>query len=97
MKLGKLDLDDALKHWAAPARDDRAWDERADAIVGAATAGSSKGDDGALMTAPILAAEPGEPMGLGGDGKMSDEQKGDGGSQSSGSSKKRQSLKEMRA
>jgi hypothetical protein len=61
---GKLDLDGLLKDWPAPStRDDAAWDERADLIVEAAVArrAEDKGALGALLDAPPLAPEPGEP------------------------------------
>jgi hypothetical protein len=62
----KLDLDALLASWPAPARDEKAWEERADAIVKAALAASDQaGADAAvaktLFEAPPLAAEPGEP------------------------------------
>ncbi len=61
---GKLELDGLLKEWPAPStRDEQAWEERADLIVEAAVARRSEGKAAldALLAAPALDAEPGEP------------------------------------
>lgn len=71
----KLDLDGLLSRWPAPARDEQAWEDRAEAIVKAALAASGQGSvSAALFEAPTLAAEPGEPQALvasAGENKMS--------------------------
>lgn len=59
----KLDLDAMLARWPAPARDDAAWESRAEAIMAAAVAARSAAGEPAmaLLAAPPLAAEAGEP------------------------------------
>lgn len=63
----KLDLDALLASWPAPSRDEKAWEDRADAIVKAALdAPKQEGADvvlaKTLLEAPPLEAEPGEPQ-----------------------------------
>jgi hypothetical protein len=59
-------VDAFLREWPAPSRPDMAWDERADAIVEAATVHKGAGLEDAhtldsLLEAPALGSEPGEP------------------------------------
>jgi hypothetical protein len=75
---GRLDLDALLARWPAPARDDDAWDARAEAVLGAALAADGPVDEAIFAPPPLVAAD-GEPdVGLGsssgsGEVKMSQE------------------------
>ncbi len=108
MNLGsKQDLDSLLARWAAPVAlprlvseqdQERAWDERADAIVKAALArNSAPGEElDALLLSPALAPEPGEVgvMLLAGEKKMAQEKEP---ATSPPPERKRTSLKEIAA
>jgi hypothetical protein len=82
---GKQDLDALLAGWSAPSPwkgadlteqdDEQRWEARAGAVVQAALAfkASSGEVDDALLAAPALAPEPGEPADVPGEKKMSQE------------------------
>ncbi len=60
-----IDVDGTLKRWSAPRRAESFWEERADAVVRAALTENKNAELlNALMAAPPLAREPGEPSAL---------------------------------
>src|SRR5687767_9316567 len=62
----RLDLDGTLKTWPAPTRAESFWEERAHAIVRAAlTENTNTKLLDALMRAPPLPGEPGDPSAAG--------------------------------
>ena len=60
-----IDVDGTLKRWSAPRRAESFWEERADAVVRAALTENKNAELlNALMAAPPLLREPGEPSAL---------------------------------